>query len=275
MAVWKEDVFIVLPDGTTAEPVFKLRPDYSADELEQRCDCEIQRAKQRRGTNPDLPPTEDDISDILESSGADLNSNAEFSPELGYVQGETQFRPDGIFVGIRAGLPDNPRKSTQAHECGHVLTLKEPYELEGNLRNPFALLFRGNQSPRNWMERAADECMGALLMPERHLWRYFGKPPEDPEKRLAADSSGGQDLIRKVAAMFQCSLAAARVRLLKKRYLVGKTQRSFDFEARRNGKFSKAQTQSPFDAFQNSQRPSFQASTAPVACHAVEQLFLF
>lgn len=265
---------VLSPDGTLLSKVLRLRYQFSSQQLEALCEKEIREAKQRRGVDPDLPPTEDDIIDILESQGIeDLDTAAGFDHELGYVHGETEFLADGIFVKIRAGLSDNRRKSTAAHECGHVLTLRELYD-SGDLRTPLRLFYNGAVSPRNLMERLANECMAALLMPERWLRQLIGEPPHDPEKRPASDSNHGQRLIREVSETFQCSSAAARIRLLRKAYLVANAQRSFRLRGRVKG--TRPRTTELSSPQYLSKRPARRyESPVCVAPGASEQLFLF
>ena len=264
---------VLSPDGRLLQKVAKLRHRFSATQLESLCENEIRLAKERRGTNPDLPPTEDDITDILESKGIeDLDMYAQFH-ELAYVHGETEFLADGIFVKVRAGLSENRRKSTAAHECGHVLTLKELYD-SGDLRTPLRLFYNGAVSPRNLVESLANGCMAALLMPERCLRLLVGEPPLDPEKRLPSDSDRGQRFIHEVSAHFQCSSEAARIRLLRQSYLVANTQRSFRFKGRVKGTFQKTEEHSSSDRSSHRSARLYQRP-ASVMPGTSEQFLLF
>jgi len=211
---------------------FRLRPKYPAQELEKLC-CETIWALQlKRHGDKQRVVTPDDLTVLLEDLGAELDLEASFSSEEGWVQGMTEFRPGkSPIVRIRKSLSEMPGyahrfKSTLAHEAGHILTQKEAYDREDNLivkeggRSTYWLLNdRKNACTPNWEEWQADSCMGALLMPLLHIESLIGPPKESCAARPFVRSNRGQQLITQVSAEFGTSVDAACVRLKRLGYL--------------------------------------------------------
>ena len=115
----------------------------------------------------------------------------------------------------------NKFRSTLAHETGHILTLREAYQREGNVVsgdparryscNPNT---KDHQSHHDWAEWQADYCIGALLIPRGSLKRASDLPHRRcihswPTARLDCSSS----------QMFQTSYDVARLRLYGLGYL--------------------------------------------------------
>lgn len=213
-----------IPDKTLT---FKERPKYLNEELEARCDDSLNPVLLSRHGNINRPANDDDLTVLLESLGADVDLEAEFPPDEGWVQGATDFfLKTGPIVRIRRSLSENPSnfnryKTTLGHETGHVLCLREPFEREGNVLNSQSryLRYSGDRAQvHDWKEHQADYCSGALLMPRRMLTLRFGSPPSQ-DSRLWISSGEASKLIARVAQEFRVSFEAARVRLTVTGYL--------------------------------------------------------
>jgi hypothetical protein len=199
------------------------RPKYSADEIERICEREISTILIQRYGTIGHPVTDDDLTVLVEQHGAELDLEADFSAEAGWVQGETEFRPGRPpLVRITKALSnrlDVRYRTTLAHEAGHVLLLKEAYDREENVRGG-RYARRTLCDSHDWPEWQADQCIGALLMPQGLLAVRIGySRPGKTEGRPFVGSPKGQIMISQVAEWFQTSLEAARVRLVRTGYL--------------------------------------------------------
>jgi hypothetical protein len=160
---------------------FILRPKYSMEQLDAVCEDAISDILYRRHGKVDPPVTDDDLIVLLESSGVEVELDADFSKELGWVQGKTEFRTDkATRVSIAKSLSEikscgNRFRFTLGHEWGHVVLLREAYLREGNVRKEGSWRHVCNpdmarhKSEHNWAEWQADHCGGALLIPRRLL----------------------------------------------------------------------------------------------------------
>jgi hypothetical protein len=210
-----------VPDKTGR---FVLRPKYLASEIEQICDDAITDLLTKRHGTVRPPITDDDLCVLAESLGADVHLDADLSGTAGWLQGYTEF-PQGCAprVHIARILNENERhanrrRSTLAHEVGHLLLLGEPYKRPGNVRSGGGV--SRHCSVHDWAEWQADHCIGALLMPLSLLEQLIGTRPDVISGlRHPSLSPQGRILTARVARAFAVSIDAARVRLVRVGYL--------------------------------------------------------
>jgi len=194
---------------------FRLRPMYSLPQLNKKAGHAIMGVLRRcYGDNLKRAVSTDDLITLLRDLDGDIVEDVEFPPGPAWIQGFTDFRPARPCVRIARGLPENRRKSTIAHETGHVLTLKDAYALPANvLKTGYA--FRCGE--HNWMEWQGDECIGIFLTPSQILEMLIG--PVDREQSPPAGSAEGAALIRRISGFFEVSRELAAVRLRNLGYL--------------------------------------------------------
>ncbi|HEY6343693.1 MAG TPA: ImmA/IrrE family metallo-endopeptidase [Bryobacteraceae bacterium] len=220
-----------VPDRTGR---FAKRPHYLPEELDEECERVIVEFLKQKYGRVDFPVKTDDLTVFIEQK-ADLDSYADLSEEEGDVDGVTEFTPGQrpvVRIADRLSAPcmENRLRTTLTHEWGHVHLHQFMFEVECRQ----AALFESQVQPvsnkckrenivgaseTNWMEWQAGYVCGAILMPTRPLIetvQAFRKQNGLLLTKFAPDSDAGQRLIDSVAARFQTSKDAARVRLLKK-----------------------------------------------------------
>ena len=220
---------------------FEQRPHYLPDELDAECEQVIQSFLQKRYGHVEFPVSTDDLTILIETVVDDLDMYADLSNEKGDVEGVTDFlkgkRPR---VRISRTLSEadymqNRLRTTLTHEFAHVRFHGFMFEI-GPSTIPLFPVKAESHSNRckkenivgakqtDWMEWQAGYGCGALLMPIttlRETVRKFAKENKLVKTRCAADSAEGKGIIASVAASFQVSKDAARVRLLQQKILAG------------------------------------------------------
>lgn len=214
---------------------FAKRPHYPPEELDAECERIIQAFLNKRYGKCEFPIKTDDLTVFIEEK-ADLDGYADLSGEGEGVEGVTEFvsgkRPlVKIADELNAPHLENRLRTTMTHEYGHVHFHRFMFE---NGLSGSGLLFaqkpvaQGNKchrdtivgaAERDWMEWQAGYVCGAILMPAGALFdvvQRFRAENNLPYSNLSLYSEHGQNLINKIAAVFQTSRDAARVRLLKK-----------------------------------------------------------
>lgn len=223
-----------VPDKTGR---FAKRPHYLPEDLDAECERVIRTFLQEKYGNIEFPVKTDDLTLLIEQK-ANLDSFANLSGEEGDVEGVTEFalgkRPVvRIASSLQAPYLENRLRTTLTHEFGHVHFHQFMFEVETRPRSLFGddgktvanKCKRENivgASETDWMEWQAGYVCGAILMPVGPLIdtvRDFRKANGLTLANLALNSEVGKRLIATVAARFQTSHDAARVRLLKKRIL--------------------------------------------------------
>jgi hypothetical protein len=220
---------------------FARRPHYLPEDLDAECERIIRSFLQEKYGKVEFPVKTDDLTVLLEQK-ADLDSYADLSEEEGDVEGVTEFTP-GKRPVVRIASPlqaphlENRLRTTLTHEYGHVHFHQFMFEVEAR---PGLLFDDGhhqaqaqtnkckrdnivNAAESDWMEWQAGYVCGAILIPAGPLIeavQAFRARNALPLTNLALGSDAGQQLIETVAATFQTSKDAARVRLLKKRILI-------------------------------------------------------
>ncbi len=231
---------------------FPERPHYEPTELDVECERFVSDFLGDRHGRIQWPLTTDDLTCLLELEVADLDLYADLSGEGADVEGVTEFRPgQKPRVRVSAALATADRRAhrlrtTLTHELGHVRFHAFLFELraarldlfdtESSRRNsktastdpPQPLdqkCRRGgiiNAAEVDWMEWQAGYACGAFLMPAGPLRDVVKQHVRETKllRELVPASPEGTALIAHVAAYFDTSQDAARVRLLKTKYLV-------------------------------------------------------
>ncbi len=218
---------------------FAKRPHYAPEDLDIECERMICLFLQQKYGKVEFPVKTDDLTVLIEQK-ADLDSCADLSAEEGDVQGVTEFTPGKrpvvrISDTLQAPYMENRLRTTLTHEWGHVHFHQFMFEVEARSRSLFdddrQALAQTNKCKRDnivnaaesdWMEWQAGYVCGAILMPANALIgtvRAFRADNALSLTNFTLGSDAGQRLIDTVAATFQTSKDAARVRLLKKRIL--------------------------------------------------------
>ena len=189
----------------------------------------------KRYGKAEFPIETDDLTVFIEEQ-ADLDSYADLSAEGEGVEGVTEFvsgrRPVvKIADALNASHLENRLRTTLTHEYGHIHFHRFMFEDgQGATGSLFAQTHaaQGNKChrdsivgapERDWMEWQAGYACGAILMPVTALFdavQRFRAESNLLYSNLSLQSEPGQNLITAVAASFQTSRDAARVRLLKK-----------------------------------------------------------
>lgn len=214
------------------------RPHYLPDELDFECERVILAFLNKRYGRAEFPIKTDDLTVFIEEH-ADLDSYADLSGDGEEVEGVTEFVPGKrpvvkISDTLNASYLENRLRTTLTHEYGHVHFHRFMFEGDqGTTGSLFAQVHtaQGNKChrdaiigapERDWMEWQAGYACGAILMPVTALFdavQRFRTENNLLYRNLSLQSEPGQNLITAVAAGFQTSRDAARVRLLKKAIL--------------------------------------------------------
>lgn len=211
---------------------FQRRPHWLPKELDAECESLVVDFLRDRHGKVTYPVATDDLTVLIESLVGSLDLYADLSKEGADVEGVTDFvagrRPK---VRISERLTNDPRmanrfRTTLTHELGHVKLhtfLFDAAQTTGSLF-PVAKAL-SNQCKRDtilgarqadWMEWQAGYACGALLMPAsalRETVRACVSARGMSVASFAIATREGQELIDAVAAAFEVSRDAARVRL--------------------------------------------------------------
>ncbi len=213
---------------------FARRPHLQPEEIDAQCERLVRKFLSKKYGKVEFPIRTDDLTVLIEER-ADLDSCADLSHEEGEVEGVTEFRPGArplvsIANSLSAANMENRLRTTLTHEFGHVyfhqfmfdtqvqsgsLFPTEP-KRQVNKCNRASIV---NAAETDWMEWQAGYACGAILMPIGALIatvQIFRAENDLEYKNLAVGTDAGQKLVARVAAEFQTSKDAARVRLLKK-----------------------------------------------------------
>lgn len=218
---------------------FAQRPHYAPEELDTECERIISAFLLKKYGKVEYPVKTDDLTLLVEGQ-ADLDSYADLTAEGEDVEGLTEFatgkRPL-VRISDRLNAPnlENRLRTTLTHEYGHVhfhrfmfegIELEKPSLFAREERQEANKCHRDTMisaPERDWMEWQAGYVCGALLMPASALVetvRRFREEQGALYEPLVLTSGRGAQLIERVAATFQTSRDAARVRLLKRGILL-------------------------------------------------------
>lgn len=214
---------------------FAKRPHYLPEELDAECERIIQAFLNKRYGKSEFPVRTDDLTVFIEEQ-ADLDGYADLSGEGAGVEGVTEFTPGKrpvvkIADALNASHLENRLRTTMTHEYGHVHFHR--FLFEGGLSGPGSLFAEtpATESKKchrdtivgapesDWMEWQAGYVCGAILIPVGALFEFVQRFRAENNlafSNLSLHSAHGENLIAKIAAGFQTSRDAARVRLLKK-----------------------------------------------------------
>jgi len=213
---------------------FAQRPFYKEQELDAECERIAHQLLQHRRGSISFPITTDDLTVLIEQSGADLDTYADLSRYGVDVEGMTEFfRDGGPKVSISNKLSNDGRRenrfrTTLTHEFGHV-------KFHGHLwAEKFASgrLFSDGQdatkaisrrdnilnAPQtDWMEWQAGYISGAILMPVTRVKRLVSDycAPRELHTSIHRNSPHAAALVDLIVEEFDVSSEAAGIRLLK------------------------------------------------------------
>ncbi|MDX9859290.1 MAG: ImmA/IrrE family metallo-endopeptidase [Rhodospirillales bacterium] len=219
---------------------FPERPHYSPGEIDSECEKIVGgflRARHGAGC-PRI--TTDELSILIEKSGASLDSSVDLAPFGDDVEGMTAFFPNrSPEVSISDTLANDSRRenrlrTTLAHEYGHVHFHGYLWAEKFATSRLFDRLSRENKAickrdtilnarEYDWMEWQAGYASGAILMPVTAIRRLVSDycAPLGLHSAVVAGSEHGRKIIGAVTETFQVSEDAARVRLIKLNLLTG------------------------------------------------------
>lgn len=224
-----------VPDRTGR---FPQRPHYTQQELDQECEAIVGRFLRSRYGKVQYPISTADLTVLVESACSEVDHYANLSAEGEDVEGMTQFYPDRlpkIFISVKLASDErreNRLRTTLSHEFGHAhfhrILYDEQFQPGGLFqRRPHearTISKRDNilgASEVDWMEWQAGYISGAILMPARPLRQLLSDFCARRNLHVAARVEGpeSQAMQQAVAAAFQVSAEAARIRLLKLGFL--------------------------------------------------------
>lgn len=228
---------------------FPQRPHYPPGELDGECERIISDFLCRRRGTVVYPIATDDLSVLLEQETSDLDPYADLSNEGLEVEGVTDFCPGKRpRVRIARELSEDPRRenrlrTTLTHELGHVKFHNFLWAFQQAQLDPSIFRMASprckretilSARPTDWMEWQAGHASGAFLMPIsplKELVVVFRTEANNLDV-IEFGSEAAQELIRRVQERFQVSAEAARVRLLRSRYIVESAPNASLFSAR-------------------------------------------
>lgn len=225
-----------VPDTTGR---FAQRPHYDPNEIDAECESLVSDFLRNRHGTVDYPISTDDLMVLLERETADLDIYSDLSTEGPEVQGVTLFDPKGKpAVKISRQLSEdawgvNRFRTTATHELGHVRfhNFLWPLEPRPALFFPDELVPAAAANPvckrdniqsiraTDWMEWQAGYACGSFLMPISALLGVVrgARAPAAHQHPTSSTQPLAGELIHTVAAAFQVSADAARVRLIQLR----------------------------------------------------------
>lgn len=219
---------------------FPQRPHYEMEELDRECERLVNAFLRKKHRRAGYPISTEDLTILVEEEVGDLDLYAELDEG---VEGVTDFfrgrKPE---VRIARELSEdtwreNRLRTTLTHELGHVKFHDFLWFFKQDpLPSPFAAANTGSvifsptckrdsmleTSQTDWLEWQAGYACGAFLMPITALRRSTDEflDKHGLTELLTLDTPSGQELIRHTIKVFQVSADAARVRLLKRGYLI-------------------------------------------------------
>lgn len=207
------------------------------EEIDVECERVILDFVRRRYGKIEFPIKTDDLTILIEEK-ADLDSYADLSSEGIEVEGMTEFTPGRrpvvkISHSLSAPNMENRLRTTLTHEFGHVHFHNFMFDVDCKSGSLFPSQDVGHtnrcnresitgEAQTDWMEWQAGYACGAMLMPTGALTETVQSFRRDKNLQfgnLALHTETGRQLVAVVSSTFQTSRDAARVRLLKRRFL--------------------------------------------------------
>lgn len=227
----------IYPDKSGKYPI---RIFYEQGELDNECEDVITSFILNRYGEIKFPISTDDLTVLIEEKTSDFDQQADLSGEGVNIEGVTIFRPNiKPVIQISRELweinRENRLRTTMLHELGHVHFHRVLFEnVLGNETRQLSfidqkndLIIRCNRdtiltaTTVDWVEWQAGYASGAFLMPITPL-RSLVQDYYKTHNLLATikiSSAQGKELIQEALSMFKVSENAARVRMLKLKYL--------------------------------------------------------
>jgi len=229
---------------------FRMRPDYSAEEINQQCETIVCNCSRKKYGDVVFPLRTDDLRELLETETESLDLCADLSNESGETELLAEFRHGHRpVVRITPGLVqeanlENRLRAALAHAYGHVRLHDFLFQTEEGSWLSFFDDYPGSSlrihrchrdaiaplKDEDWMEWQAGYACGALLMPIGPLLalvRQFRHDRDLDHAALSERSLDGATLIHEVAERFQTSWRSSRVRLIQLGILAGDTRSLF------------------------------------------------
>ena len=214
---------------------FIQRPYYELEELDSGCEKIVTSFLLNRYGKVQYPISTNDLTILIEQEVAELDLYADLSIYGDEIQGVTDFTP-GSKPRIRIAKElseqtwrENRLRTTLSHELGHAkyhnLLKQKPQLLFSEPEQPFshhckkeAMITTGEV---DWLEWQAGYASGAFLMPITAVRTIVREISESTNSfgAISTTSIAGRELISQLQRTFQVSEEAARVRLLKLKYL--------------------------------------------------------
>jgi len=221
---------------------FRMRPDYTADELDDTFQVHVSEFLRRKYGEVAFPIPISDLRDLLEKETKTLDLRTDSHNEGGQFEVLVEFQRGNMPVVRIASKPsleatlENRLRVAFAHAYGHILLHDFLFQSEEGL---WLSLFDHPPEPRltihrcrhesltplvddDWMEWQAGFACGALLIPIDPLIalvREF-RHSRDLDLAVLSDRSlDGATLIREVAERFQTSWNTAWIRLIQRKIL--------------------------------------------------------
>ncbi len=228
---------------------FRLRPNYSAEELDAQSEAILFDYLQKTRGSVSFPVATDDLRHLLASEVHSLQPDRALSKEPGEVESIVEFqRGRKPVVKIAVRLMETPSlenrlRGVLAHAYGHARFHDFVFQSEegaylslfGDVAEPLPKSNRCTRDSivssheRDWMEWQAGFVCGALLIPLSPLIDHVRQFRADRDLDLAALSERSLDgaaLIGEVAECFQVAPELARIRLLQQRIIASGDTRS-------------------------------------------------
>ena len=210
------------------------RPHFKPEELDRLCENALVEFLIDKYGKPNFPISTGDLEQFLESETSDFDPYADLSSEGRNVEGMTVFlkgkKPTAkISEHLSRLRSDNRRRSTIAHELGHVLIhaglwgQRELLVEEADYYSKKCLRKNIINAPvSDWMEWQAGYSSGALLMPKSFVGEIASKVHSlvKSDAPIKIVSSSGAGLIQRTKRAFSVSNIATKVRLLQLGYLL-------------------------------------------------------
>ncbi len=230
---------------------FPQRPHYKPEELDHECEYLVTEFLRKRYGAARFPISTDDLTRLIEREADSLDLYADLSQLGSSVEGVTQFvRGAKPRVSVSAALSENSRmenrlRTTLTHEYGHVhwhAYLVELFSGQGTLFDAQVpervVCKRGTMidAPQSdWMEWQAGHVCGAILMPAGSVRRLLDAHVQKNGLvgAVGALSGHARTMIQQVMEEFQVSEQAARVRLLRLKFITGGESQGLLFEGAR------------------------------------------
>ncbi len=231
----------MVPDTTRR---FAERPYYEQGDLDQECETLLEAFLLKRYGEIRYPVSTDDLTVLIEQEGAFLDSSVDLSRHGKDVEGMTKFfateEPEvSISDQLAPRFRENRRRSTLAHEYGHVHYHRALWQSKFEHRlfdtgGPQHLVCHRDAilDSTDWMEWQAGYVSGAILMPAKAARRLVSDICQQRgwHADIEVTSPAASEIVAAIVDTFAVSQEAASVRLQKLKMLSASTDQLSLFE---------------------------------------------